>query len=170
MYMLISGFIYSGYNVVIIYNYHRSTSFSNVYFSSIKLHFQPDLNHFLFIKLYRKAVHEYRSENCTGWTYTVGTTFSCQDDFSSVFCSQRCVLLILQYSIFGIISLTILYCTHIKAILVRIAWPLAPSIKIPWLVRTPLDQTTIDFFICTIFVTPHPVLHFQPDFDHYPLL
>ena len=88
----------------------------------------------------------------------------------SIHNEQQCVLLILQYSIFSQISMTILYFTHIKAIPLRIAWPLASSFEIPWLVHTPLDRTTIDFFICTIFVTPHPELHFQPGFNHYPLL
>ena len=99
----------------------------------------PELNHCLFIYSYCKTVHEYRLVNCTGWTCTVGTTLSCRDDFSSIFCSQQRVLLMLQYSIFGQISLTILYFTHIKAILMRIARPLASSIKIPWLVLFKLN-------------------------------
>ena len=37
--------------------------------------------------------------NCTGCTYAVGTTFTCRDDLSSIFCSQQCVLLTLQKSI-----------------------------------------------------------------------
>ena len=158
------------YKILIIYKSRSNSHLSNVYYSSIILHFWPELDHHLCFDSPINAMQKYCPINCTGCTYTAGTTFSCQDDLSSIFCARKCVLVIIQNSIFGRITMTILWLTHIGTIWISIALSLASNLVILWFARTPISWKTMHFFMCAIFVTPRPILQFHPEFNHYPLL
>ena len=108
----------------IIYKSRQTSPLSNIYYSSIILNFWPELNHHLCFYLPIEAIQNYYPINCTGCTYTAGSTFSCQDDLSSIFCTRKCdisscaryLLLLVQYSNSNRSATTILYFNYIKSL------------------------------------------------------